>query len=176
MARRGPIASPVASAPLTAVDEPGRVVPPAREMADRAVFISYAREDLAAVQQLKAGLDAAGINAWFDMQQLDSGDDFARKIRGNIARCSYFIPVISANTQRRFEGWFRREWNWAVDRTEGMVAGARFILPVCIDDTAEKDALVPEQFLKAHWTRLLGGVVTPEVAARLKEITGARTA
>ena len=149
-----------------------RFVPPEREMADRAVFISYAREDLAAVQQLKAGLDAAGITAWFDMDRLESGDDFARKIRGNIARCSYFIPVISATTQRRVEGWFRREWNWAVDRTEGMAAGARFILPVCIDDTPEKSALVPEHFLRAHWTRLPGGVVTPDIAARLRELSG----
>ncbi len=170
MVRRGPAAAAVMSRPAVAGEEPGRFLPPEGEMADRAIFISYAREDLAAVQQLKAGLDAAGLNAWFDLQQLESGDDFARKIRGNIARCSYFIPVISATTQSRFEGWFRREWNWAVDRTEGMVAGARFILPVCIDDTPEKQALVPEQFLKAHWTRLPGGAVTPEVAAKLKEL------
>jgi hypothetical protein len=149
-----------------------RFVPPAREMTDRAVFISYAREDLAAVQKLKAGLDAAGIAAWFDLDRLESGDDFARKIRGNVARCGIFIPVISANTQRRVEGWFRREWNWAVDRTEGMVAGTRFILPVCIDETPEKGALVPEQFLKSHWARLAGGEVTPQFAAQLQELTG----
>jgi hypothetical protein len=173
MARRRPAApTPVATA---AAGGPQRFVPPEREMADHAVFISYAREDLAAVQQLKAGLDAAGIVAWFDLDRLESGDDFARKIRGNIARCSYFIPVISATTQRRVEGWFRREWNWAVDRTEGMAAGARFILPVCIDDTPEKGALVPEYFLKAHWTRLPGGAVTPEIAARLRELVGSKT-
>ena len=143
-------------------------------MADQAVFISYAREDLAAVQKLKAGLDAAGIVAWFDMDRLESGDDFTRKIRGNVARCSFFIPVISATTQRRVEGWFRREWNWAVDRTEGMAAGARFILPVCIDDTPEKGALVPEAFMKAHWLRLPGGDVSPETAMRLRELIGAK--
>jgi hypothetical protein len=143
-------------------------------MTDQAVFISYAREDLAAVQQLKAGLDAAGIPAWFDLDRLESGDDFARRIRSNVARCGYFIPVISANTQRRIEGWFRREWNWAVDRTEGMVAGTRFILPVCIDDTPEAGALVPEAFLKAHWTRLPGGVVPPEVARHLQELLAPR--
>lgn len=153
---------------------PARWVPPPREMAEHAVFISYAREDLAAVQQLKAGLDAAGITAWFDLDRLESGDDFARKIRGNVARCSYFIPVISATTQRRVEGWFRREWNWAVDRTEAMAAGARFILPVCIDDTPEKEAIVPEEFLRAHWLRLPGGAVTPEVAARLKQLLAPR--
>ena len=153
---------------------PGRFVPPAREMTDQAVFISYAREDLAAVQQLKVGLDAAGIRAWFDLDRLESGDDFARRIRSNVARCGYFIPVISANTQRRIEGWFRREWNWAVDRTEGMVAGTRFILPVCIDDTPEAGALVPEAFLKAHWTRLPEGMVPPETARRLQELLAPR--
>lgn len=158
----------------SAAGAPQRFVPPGREMADQAVFISYAREDLAAVQRLKAGLDAAGIPAWFDMDRLEGGDDFARKIRGNIARCSYFIPVISATTQRRVEGWFRREWNWAVDRTEGMATGARFILPICIDDTPEAGALVPEEFLKAHWTRLPGGTVTVEVATRLRELLGGR--
>jgi len=175
MARNKPVAA-AAAATKAAGAAPERFRPPAREMADHAVFISYAREDLAAVQQLKAGLDAAGITAWFDMDRLESGDDFMRKIRGNVARCSYFIPVISATTQRRVEGWFRREWNWAVDRTEGMAAGARFILPVCIDDTPEKGALVPEQFLKTHWTRLPGGVVTPETGTKLKELLGARNA
>ena len=168
MARHKPASAPgPAGAPV-------RFVPPGREMADQAVFISYAREDLAAVQQLKAGLDAAGITAWFDLDRLESGDDFTRKIRDNVTRCSYFVPVVSANTQRRVEGWFRREWNWAVDRTQGMAEGARFILPVCIDGTPEAGAVVPEAFLRAHWTRLPGGVVTPDVAARLKELLGAK--
>jgi TIR domain/SIR2-like domain len=175
LARRGPVVTAGFGAASAVAGAPERFLSPSREMADHAVFISYAREDLAAVQQLKAGLDAAGIKAWFDMERLESGDDFARKIRGNVARCGYFIPVISATTQRRVEGWFRREWNWAVDRTEGMLAGARFILPVCIDDTPEKGAHVPEQFLKTHWTRLPGGTVTPEVAAKLKELLGSKT-
>ena len=72
------------------------------------------------------------------------------------------------------EGWFRREWNWAVDRTEAMAAGARFILPVCIDNTPEKGALVPEVFLRAHWLRLPGGEITPDIAGRLQELIGAR--
>src|SRR5262249_53906836 len=83
---------------------PPRFLPPAREMPDNAVFISYAREDLPAVQQIKAGLDAAGITTWFDIDRLEAGDDYDRKIRNNIARCSYFIPVVSATTPRRLAG------------------------------------------------------------------------
>ena len=75
-------------------------------MPDNAVFISYAREDLAAVQQIKAGLEAAGVTTWFDMDRLEGGDDYDRKIQRNIARCSYFIPVVSATTQRRHEALF----------------------------------------------------------------------
>ena len=166
--RRGPIL------PRTGGPAPARFTPPEREMADNAVFISYAREDLPAVQKLKAGLDAAGIAAWFDMDRLESGDDFARKIQRNVAKCSFFIPVVSGTTQRRIEGWFRREWNWAVDRTKGMAHGANFILPVCVDQTTETGALVPDEFMKAHWTRLPGGDATQEFTARLKDLLNVR--
>ena len=164
MARRGNVSRADAAA------APVRFLPPEREMPANAVFISYAREDLPAVQRLKAGLDAAGIACWFDMDRLEGGDDFMRKIRNNIGQCSFFIPVVSGMTQRRVEGWFRREWRWAVDRMEGMAQGASFVLPVCVDHTPEAGALVPDEFMKAHWTRLPGGEVTSEFVGRLKDL------
>ena len=153
---------------------PSRFLAPNREMPENAVFISYAREDLAAVQKLKAGLDAAGITTWFDMERLESGDDYDHKIRGNIARCSFFLPVISATTQRRHEGYFRREWSYAVDRTRGMADGAVFVLPVCIDDTTEAAAIAPEKFKAVHFSRAPGGEPPPEFTRRLQELTAAR--
>ncbi|MGA7539614.1 MAG: toll/interleukin-1 receptor domain-containing protein [Steroidobacteraceae bacterium] len=155
---------------------PARFLPPAREMPDNAVFISYAREDLAAVQQMKAGLEAAGVPTWFDIDRLEVGDDYDHKIQRNIARCSYFIPVISASTQRRMEAYFRREWGYALDRTRNMADGALFILPVTLDSTSAAEALVPERFKALHFTQLPGGEVTPEFARRLAEFTRARGA
>ena len=169
-ARRGDLAPPGGPA------EPVRFMPPAREMAANAVFISYAREDLPAVQRLKAGLDAAGIITWFDLDRLESGDDYDRKIRGNIGRCSFFLPVISAATQRRHEAYFRREWSYAVDRTRSMADGAVFVLPVCIDGTPEADAIAPEKFKAMHFARLAGGEPTPEFTRRLQELFNARRA
>jgi hypothetical protein len=154
---------------------PARFLPPARAMPDNAVFISYAREDLPAVQQIKAGLDAAGITTWFDIDRLEAGDDYDRKIRNNIARCSYFIPVVSATTERRHEGYFRREWSYAIDRARNMADGALFILPVCIDATNAAEALVPDKFKALHFTQLPGGVVPGEFAARLVDFTRARS-
>jgi len=153
---------------------PTRFFAPAREMPDNAVFLSYAREDLPAVQQIKAGLEAAGITTWFDMDRLEGGDDYDRKIQRNIARCSFFIPVISATTQRRQEAYFRREWSFAIDRMRNMADGALFILPVCIDDTSAASAHVPEKFRALHLTRLPEGEVSPEFARRLQELLSAR--
>jgi hypothetical protein len=169
--RQGGAAGPVGSAAA-----PQRFLPPAREMPEHAVFISYAREDLPAVQRMKSAMDAAGITTWFDLDRLEGGDDYDRKIRNNIARCSYFMPVISATTQRRHEAYFRREWSYAVDRSRSIAEGAVFILPVCIDDTPEADALVPERFQALHITRMHGGEPSPDFLQRLKDLfSGRRT-
>jgi TIR domain/SIR2-like domain len=155
---------------------PQRFLPPSREMPEHAVFISYAREDLPAVQRLKAAMDAAGINTWFDLDRLEGGDDYDRKIRANIGRCSFFVPVISATTQRRHEAYFRREWNYAVDRSLNIAEGGVFILPVCIDDTPEVEALVPDKFRALHITRVPGGEPTPEFLRRIKDLFSGRRA
>ena len=168
-ARRKPAATAAAAAPAIV-----RFAPPAREMPDNAVFLSYAREDLAAVQAIKAGLESAGIVTWFDIDRLEVGDDYDRKIQRNIARCSYFIPVVSAATQRRLEGFFRREWSYALDRVRNMADGALFVLPVSIDATNAADALVPDKFKTLHFSQLPGGQVPPEFARRLKDFMQAR--
>jgi hypothetical protein len=155
---------------------PQRFLPPAREMPENAIFISYAREDLPAVQRLKAALDTAGLVTWFDLDRLEGGDDYDRKIRANINRCSFFLPVISGSTQRRLEAYFRREWSYAVDRSRNIAEGAVFILPVSIDETPEAEALVPEKFKAVHISRLPGGEPSPEFVRRLQELSNSRRA
>ncbi len=153
---------------------PTRFMPPERDMPDNAVFISYAREDLAAVERIKAGLDAAGIVTWFDIDRLEAGDDYDRKIQRNIARCSYFIPVVSATTERRLEGYFRREWSYALDRARNMADGALFILPVTIDATNGAAATVPDKFKAVHFTHVPGGEVDANFVRRLQDFMTAR--
>src|SRR5215831_15758190 len=153
---------------------PQRFMPPEREMPENAVFISYAREDLAAVQKLKSGLDRAGVKTWYDLGRLEGGDDYDRMIRRNIARCSFFIPIVSSTTERRLEAYFRREWSYAIDRTRNIAEGAVFVLPVSIDDTDGASAQVPEKFKSVHFTWLPGGEVSPEFARRLQELLSAR--
>jgi TolB-like protein/predicted Zn-dependent protease len=53
-----------------------------------------------------------------------------------------------------------------------MAHDAAFLLPVVIDGTREADARVPEEFLRAHWTRLPGGETPPAFAQRVRQLLG----
>lgn len=122
-----------------------------------AVFISYASEDTEAASRIAAALEAAGIEVWLDKTILRTGDAWDQKIRREIRDCALFIAVISRNTQARTEGYFRLEWHLADQRTQLMARSRPFLIPVCIDETPEKHAEVPESFSRVHWSRLRGG-------------------
>jgi hypothetical protein len=143
-----------------------------RGMPPNAIFISYTREDLPAVEQLASGLEAAGLPVWFDQESLKPGDNFNPQIEQYISRtCSCFVPVISRNTERRQEGFFRREWNTALERDRGIHFSRRFIVPVIVDETAEPE-VVPPRFSQLNYTWLPGGKATPPFVRELKEIVG----
>jgi TolB-like protein/Tfp pilus assembly protein PilF len=136
----------------------------------KAVFLSYAREDAEAVRRVADALRAFSIEVWFDQNELRGGDSWDQKIRRQIRECALFVPVISATTQARGEGYFRREWKLGVDRTHDMAGGVAFIMPVVIDETLESDALVPEEFMRYQWTRLPHGVPSPEFVMQVKRL------
>jgi len=92
---------------------------------------------------------AAGVEGWLDQNELVGGDAWDAKIRGQIAACALFVPVISASTQARREGYFRIEWKLAAQRTHAFADGSPFLLSVVIDDTRDGEALVPEEFRTA---------------------------
>ncbi len=86
------------------------------------------------------------------------------------------MPLISANTEARSEGYFRREWNLAVNRMLDMAEDHSFLLPVVIDDTPETTARVPERFRERQWTRLAGGMAPTEFAKHVMRLLECGTA
>jgi len=135
-----------------------------------AVFLSYASQDAAAAGRIAQALQAAGLEVWFDQSELRGGDVWDRQIRSRIHDCRLFIAVISANTEARDEGYFRREWKLAVDRTHDMAEKKTFLLPVVIDQTSDRGATVPDKFREVQWTRLPDGATPPEFAARVARL------
>lgn len=177
------IASPApAAAPATSVSQAARAeavekAPTAEKPASAstamkpgAIFVSYARDNLAIAQRVVEALREVGLDVWLDLGELQPGDSWDLKIKRNIEACSYFVPLISRETDARQEGYFRREWNLAADRALNFADDVPFILPVTIDDTAAYMARVPERFRQAHWMSMPTGEVTPEFVSALKEL------
>ncbi len=128
----------------------------------RAVFISYARDDIAAAQRIADALHNHGVEVWFDLNELRGGDAWDQKIRKQIKSCMLFIPIISGRTQERSEGYFRLEWRLAVERSHLMAEGFPFLAPLVVDDTLESNSVVPAEFMRVQWSRLPGGLPTPD--------------
>ena len=141
-----------------------------------AVFLSYAREDSAAVRRIADALRAAGIEVWFDQNELVGGDTWDQKIRQQVKECALFVPVISGHTQARREGYFRLEWHLAEDRMRQIAKGTPFLVPVVIDGTVERDAIAPEAFLAVQWTRLPAGETASAFVARMQKLLGGTSA
>ena len=140
------------------------------------IFISYAHEDFDAAYTLSQQLQALAGNrqiVWLDKRGgLQCGDDWKKEIRTAISHsCKMFIPLISKATQKRAEGFFRKEWGWAVERSEG-IYGESFIIPFFID---EEVANTPTQLLKInreftshHIEKAINGQLPDAIAQQLE--------
>jgi TIR domain len=136
------------------------------------IFVSYASQDRDAARNLRDGLAAAGFDVWYDESELGGGDAWDQKIRRQIRECRYFMPVISANANARHEGYFRREWRLAVERSLDMADDVAFILPVVVDSTTQQEARVPDKFVAVQWLSLAGGRATPAFDAWCRRLLG----
>ena len=134
------------------------------------IFLSYASQDAEAAERICDALRAAGLEVWFDQNELRGGDAWDASIRKKIKECMLFVPIISTNTESRSEGYFRLEWKLAVDRSHLMADDRTFLLPVAIDDTSETMARVPDRFRERQWTRLPGGVTPATFAERVQRL------
>ncbi len=137
---------------------------------NKAVFLSYASQDAEAAKRVCDALRAADIEVWFDQSELRGGDIWDRQIRQQIHDCRLFMPVVSANTEARIEGYFRREWKLAVDRTQDLSERVAFLVPIVIDSTPEAKADVPDAFRYVQWTRLPDGNASPAFVERIRRL------
>jgi adenylate cyclase len=137
-----------------------------------AVFLSYASQDAPAARRICEALRSADIEVWFDQSELRGGDAWDQKIRHQIRDCALFVPVISAHTASRPEGYFRLEWAIADQRTQMIARNKPFIVPVCIDTTPEGIADLPDSFHRVQWTRLPDGETPPAFCKRVASLLG----
>jgi TolB-like protein/Tfp pilus assembly protein PilF len=141
--------------------------------ATKAVFLSYASQDAHAARRVCEALRAVGVEVWLDQSELRGGDAWDSAIRKQIKACALFMPIISANTSSRAEGYFRLEWKLGVDRSHLMADERAFLLPIVIDGTSDSEALVPAKFREVQWTRLPDGSATLAFVERVAHLLSA---
>jgi hypothetical protein len=138
------------------------------------VFISYASEDFSTAASINAALNRAGMDTFFDKQGLEAGENWATKLRNKVEQCALFLIVISQNVLT--DGYFRKEWNMALDVFETSTAFHSrdpddvFLVPVAVDGTSAQDPRIPEVFAKVQWSTLPAGNASDEFIARLKHL------
>ncbi len=139
-------------------------------MESKAVFLSYASQDAEPARRICEALRAAGVEVWFDQNELVGGDAWDAKIRKQIAACALFVPVISATTDARPEGYFRLEWLLAVERARLMADDHPFLFPVAVGDVHEGSARVPEKFRAVQWTPLRDDASLAQFAQLIRQV------
>ncbi len=137
------------------------------------VFLSYSRDDQPVARRIADALRSSGIEVWLDTSELRGGEAWDQSIRRQIGACALFVPIISAHTQQRSEGYFRLEWRLGIERTHRMVDGIPFLAPVVVDDTPESGAVVPAEFLRVQWMRLPSGLPTPAFIEQIRRMLAA---
>lgn len=136
----------------------------------QAIFLSYASQDADAARRICEVLREAGVEVWFDQSELRGGDAWDASIRKQIKECSLFVPIISATTNARSEGYFRLEWKLAVDRSHLMAESKPFLVPIMIDDTTKLSANVPDAFRVRQWSRVTNENAVKAFATRIARL------
>jgi hypothetical protein len=169
--QRWSMRNPIASIALQPPE--GQPGPSADLSPSGTIFISYSSDDIGAAKRLFADLrDIGGDVAWFDKSALKPGDEWDQHLRNAVQRCSLFLPLLSANTEQRTEGYFRLEWKEAAQRSR-KIQGRKFIFPIVIDPdytgTMDRYTLVPEEFKMFQYCHAPVGQISDELKLDLRE-------
>lgn len=104
------------------------------------IFISYARTDVAMVQQVYKSLLNKNHRPWMDVYSLKGGENWLRAIYKAIDECEIFLAILSNNSISR-RGVIQKELKKALDKWDGMLPDDIYIVPLRIDDCPIPDLL-----------------------------------
>ena len=76
------------------------------------LFISYSRKDMDFVRKLAGDLEKAGYDVWWDITDLQGGDDWVSKIPDAINASQFMLVVLTPNSIA--SEWVRKEYTQAL--------------------------------------------------------------
>lgn len=112
------------------------------------IFLSYAHADVLAVRKLHRYLREKGFDVWFDEERLFGGQDWRLEIEDGLNNSDVVIACLSQTAVSK-EGFFQREFKFALDRALNMPDGRIFLIPVRLDNCK-----MPTRLNRYHWVDL----------------------
>jgi hypothetical protein len=76
------------------------------------VFISYSRKDIKFARRLATDLENAGFDVWWDISDLQGGDDWVRFIPAAIETSRFFVVLLSPDSVK--SEWVSKEYSYAL--------------------------------------------------------------
>jgi len=96
----------------------------------RRVFISHSSKDNSLAGRLASDLRAAGIEVWYDNEQIRVGDTILEKMDQGLSSCDYMIIILSPDSV----GSVMVRQELLIFLNEELVRGKRVMLPVLFRD------------------------------------------
>jgi hypothetical protein len=106
-------------------------------------FISYSSDNKAKVTRLVRELQDAGLQVWFDEDQIYPGDDFIEKMRQGIEQSEHYVLCLSRSfTKKPPQSWVKHEFRMAMLKENKEARNC--IVPVRINSGGD----IPRTYLK----------------------------
>lgn len=99
----------------------------------RRVFLAYAAEDAAKVDELYDALARRGFDPWMDRRKLLPGQNWPRAIDRAIQNSDFFVPCFS-NLSGEKRGRFHAELRYALDCALNQPLDGVYIVPVRLEE------------------------------------------
>jgi hypothetical protein len=138
-----------------------------RHLSRARIFLSYVREDQAAVNAIYDALSCAGFIPWIDLKNLPIGAKWKRTIRREVKKSDLFVVCLSKKSYAR-DGHFHVEINEAFDVLKEMVPGRIFIVPVRLEECEITD----DRIKKLNWVNLFNYPESPESKEGFNRLVG----
>ncbi len=98
------------------------------------VFISYVREDAAAVNRLRRALEGAGIKVWLDIEDVGPGDLWRIKVKQATKEAVAFLACFSQASHDRPRTEQRVELVQAIEEQRRRGPGRTWLIPIRLAD------------------------------------------
>jgi tetratricopeptide (TPR) repeat protein len=114
------------------------------------IFLSYARKDLAKVQEIYRTLSSAGFKPWMDVNDILPGESFEFSIRSAIRGSDFFLACVSSHSVNR-RGLIQKEIKAALETWLEKLDHDIYLIPVRLEPCA-----APDNLSSFQWVDLFG--------------------